>query len=207
MKKQPLIIILVILSFVLIIIGVSVFLSKNLGQRNANSQEHHSGQQKESEEKLNGLIGKLAPDFTLYSYDSKKVTLSELKDKKVVIFFTEGVMCYPACWNQIAAFGKDDIFKKDDTVVLTIVVDTKSEWDKAVKKMPELLSSVVLFDTSKKVSEQYGVLSLPSSMHKGQYPGHTYLVLDKDRTIKYVYDDPAMAVRNSELKAELEKLD
>lgn len=206
MKKQTFVVILAILSFVLVIVGASILLSKNQGQQNANSQEHHMGQQKESEEKLNALVGKPAPDFTLYSYDNKKVTLSEYKGKKVVLFFTEGVMCYPACWNQIAAFEKDDIFKRDDTAVLTVVVDTKGEWDRAVKKMPELLSSQVLFDASKSVSEQYGVLSLPSSMHKGQFPGHTYLVLDKEGIVRYVYDDPAMAVRNKELKAELEKL-
>ncbi len=207
MKKQKLVVILAILSFVLVVVGASILLSKNQGQQNANSQDHHMGQLKESEEKLNALVGKNAPDFTLYSYDNKKVTLSEYKGKKVVLFFTEGVMCYPACWNQIAAFGKDDIFKKEDTAVLTVVVDTKGEWDRAVKKMPELLSSEVLFDASKQVSEEYGVLALPSSMHKGQFPGHTYLVLDKEGIVKYVYDDPAMAVRNNELKAELEKLD
>ncbi len=206
MNKQTLIVILAILSFILIVVGVSVLLAKNQGQQSANSQEHHMGQTQESAEKLNALVGKPAPDFTLYSYDNKKVSLSGYKGKKVVLFFTEGVMCYPACWNQIVAFGKDNIFKKDDTVVLTIVVDTKSEWDRAVKKMPELLSSVVLFDASKSVSEQYGVLALASSMHKGQFPGHTYLVLDKDGIVRYVYDDPAMAVRNSELKTELEKL-
>ena len=115
-------------------------------------------------------------------------------------------MCYPSCWNQIAAFGKDEVFRKDDTVVLSVVVDTKNEWKKAVDKMPELASSAILHDVSKNVSKEYGVLSLPSSMHKGQFPGHTYLILDKDGVIRFIKDDPQMAVRNDELKAELEKL-
>ncbi len=151
-------------------------------------------------------MGKQAPDFTLYNYDSKKVTLSEQKGKKVVLFFTEGVMCYPSCWNQIAAFGKDEIFKKEDTVIFSIVVDTKNEWKRAIDKMPELGATTVLFDASKTISKEYGVLSLPSSMHKGQFPGHTYLVIDKEGIIRFIKDDPQMAVRNDELKIELEKL-
>ena len=86
------------------------------------------------------------------------------------------------------------------------MVDTKNEWKKAVDKMPELGASTVLLDVSREVSREYGVLSLPSSMHKGQYPGHTYLILDKNGIVRYVLDDPQMAVRNEELKTELEKL-
>lgn len=157
-------------------------------------------------DKLNSWIGKEAPNFTLSSYDDKNISLNEQRGKKVVLFFTEGVMCYPACWNQMAAFGKDDAFKRDDVLVLSIVVDTKSEWDSAVAKMPELAQSTILHDTSKNVSKEYGVLSLPSSMHKGQFPGHTYLILDKEGIVRYVFDDPQMAVRNDQLKAELEKL-
>jgi len=115
-------------------------------------------------------------------------------------------MCYPSCWNQIAAFGRDEVFKRDDTIVFSIVVDTKKEWEKAVKKMPELAASTILHDTSKNVSREYGALSLASSMHKGQFPGHTYLILDKDGIVRYVFDDPKMAVRNEELKTELAKL-
>ena len=158
------------------------------------------------EEKLNTLLGKEAPDFTLTSYDGKKFNLKEQRGKKVVLFFTEGAMCYPSCWNQIAAFGKDSTFNREDTMVLNIMVDTKNEWKKAVDKMPELGVSTVLLDLTKNVSREYGMLSLPSSMHKGQYPGHTYLILDRDGIVRFVKDDPQMAVRNDELKAELAKL-
>ena len=83
---------------------------------------------------------------------------------------------------------------------------TKNEWEKAIDKMPELSSATILHDTSKNVSKEYGVLSLPSSMHKGQFPGHTYLVIDKEGIIRFIKDDPQMAVRNDELTTELEKL-
>ena len=208
MNKTTVIVALSILIFIAAVVAAAYILGSNNSQDNQQADhpdEHHEGQSV-YEDKFNALLGQPAPDFTLSSYDDKKITLSELKGKKVVLFFTEGVMCYPSCWNQIAAFGKDEVFRKDDTVVLSVVVDTKNEWKKAVDKMPELASSAILHDVSKNVSKEYGVLSLPSSMHKGQFPGHTYLILDKDGVVRFIKDDPQMAVRNDELKAELEKL-
>jgi len=129
-----------------------------------------------------------------------------LKGKNVVLFFSEGLMCYPACWDQIAAFGKDNEFASKDTIALTILNDPKSDWKMAIEKMPELAKAVVLFDTDKRISITYDMLSLPSSMHKGQLPGHTYVVIDKEGIVRYVKDDVSMAVRNQELIAEINKL-
>ena len=197
-----------IIIFIGTVIGASFYLGNKNSQNDNQSDhpaEHHEGQSV-YEDKFNALMDQQAPDFELYSYEGEKIKLQDQKGKKVVLFFTEGVMCYPSCWNQIAAFGKNEIFRKDDTVVFSIVVDTKNEWERAIKKMPELASATILHDTSKNVSKEYGVLSLPSSMQKGQYPGHTYLILDKDGVVRFTKDDPQMAVRNDELKAELEKL-
>lgn len=208
MTKSTIIWVLSIIIFIGAIIGVSFLLadkSKPEGEQSTHPVEHHEGQSV-YEDKFKALLNNKPPDFTLYSFDGKKISLSEQKGKKVVLFFTEGVMCYPSCWNQIAAFGKDEAFKKEDVVVLNIVVDTKNEWERAIDKMPELASSTILFDASRSISKEYGVLSLPSSMHKGQFPGHTYLIIDKDGIVRYVFDDPQMAVRNDELKAELVKL-
>lgn len=167
---------------------------------------HHSGSSQVYDKSFNDLVGKPAPDFNLENFNGRKVKLSDLKGKNVVLFFSEGVMCYPSCWNQIAAFAKDSAFNNKNTVVLTITVDQKGEWQQAVDKMPELASATVLFDENKSTSIDYGVLTLSSSMHKGQYPGHTYVIVGKDGVVKYVKDDPEMGVRNDELKTELSKL-
>ena len=205
-KKPAILWILSVSLFVSAVVVGAFILGKNSGDGSSNDPAQHHEGQSVYEDKFNAQLGKQASDFTLYNYDDIKVTLSSQKGKKVVLFFTEGVMCYPSCWNQIAAFGRDEVFKKEDTVVFSIVVDTKNEWKRAVDKMPELGATAVLFDSSKKISTDYGVLSLPSSMHKGKYPGHTYLIIDKEGIIRFVKDDPQMAVRNDELKAELEKL-
>jgi len=202
MKKQVILIIIAAILFIGAIVGASFLLA---GKSQQESMDHGAHIASDAE-KLNSLVGKEAPDFTLTSYDGKKFDLKEQRGKKVVLFFTEGAMCYPSCWNQIVAFGKDSAFNNESTMVLSIMVDTENEWKKAVDKMPELGSATVLLDLTKDVSREYGMLSLPSSMHKGQYPGHTYLILDKDGIVRFVKDDPQMAVRNDELRAELEKL-
>jgi len=195
--------------FILVVLGISFVLTKGATSTNVKSvstDSHHAEQAAQEESTFNALLGKAAPDFTLYSYNGEKVSLSEQRGKKVVLFFTEGVMCYPSCWNQIAAFGRDEALKGEETIVLNIVVDTKNEWDKAMDKMPEMAAATILFDSAKNVSKTYGVLALPSSMHRGQFPGHSYLIVDKEGTVRFIKDDPQMAVRNDELKAQLAKL-
>lgn len=179
--------------------------TKQSVQQNNSTADHHGGGAPVDMTVFNGLTGKSAPDFTLESYDGKKVTLSELKGQNVILFFNEGLMCYPSCWNQIAAFGKDSEISKK-AVILNITVDPQKDWSYAVNKMPELAKATVLFDSAGEISKKYGVLTTPSSMHKGQYPGHSYVLIDKEGTVRFVKDDVSMAVRNNELTAELEKI-
>ena len=162
--------------------------------------------QRAKDGKFESLTGSLAPDFTLEDFEGKNVSLSSQKGKNVLLFFTEGVMCYPACWNQIAEFGKDNGLQSDDLAIFVITVEPKSDWRRAFEKMPELTSSTILFDTAKNVSAMYGVLTLPSSMHRGQFPGHTYVLIDKGGVVRYLFDDVQMGVRNDQLKAEIKKL-
>ncbi len=155
---------------------------------------------------FDGLIGKAAPEFTAISYEGKQVSLKDYRGQNVLLFFNEGLMCYPACWNQIVAFGKDTTFKQKNTVVLNITVDSKEEWKKAIDKMPELSGNTVILDPDRTVANLYGVLSLNSSMHRGQFPGHTYILIDKDGIVRFTKDDDQMAVRNNELITEINKL-
>ena len=176
-------------------------LSQSSGAQDSMASMHGGGPADSSV--FNSLVGQTAPDFTLPSYSGDSVTLSKLRGKNVILFFNEGLMCYPACWNQVAAFAKDTDIKDKGIVVLSITVDPKDQWQQAVAKMPDLAGATVLLDTNKTVSNLYGVLTLPSSMHRGQYPGHSFVLIDKTGVVRFVNDDPDMAIRDKELLNEI----
>ncbi len=155
---------------------------------------------------LQNLVNKPSPDFTLADRDGKQYSLGGLRGKNIILFFNEGLMCYPACWNQIASLAKDERLKNIDTVVLSVVADPPEEWQKAVKQMPELAKATVVFDKNAAISKQFGMLTTASSMHYGSLPGHTYVLIDKEGAIKHIFDDPNMSIHNDQLFAELSKI-
>lgn len=161
-----------------------------------------------AEEKLlfNKSVGEMAPDFSLENINGETIKLSDYRGKKVVLFFNEGSMCYPACWDQIQQFTTDERFNNDDVEVFSVVIDSKRQWDKIVSQTSGFEKAQILFDTSKSVSRAYDVLQLGSSMHPGTNPGHTYFVIDEEGVVRYVFDDPNMAVRNDLIFSELAKI-
>lgn len=162
----------------------------------------------DSKEKISfkEAVGKKAPDFELESIDGKIVKLSDYLGKNVVLFFNEGSMCYPACWDQIAELGNDSRFDTENIAAFSIVVDSKNQWLGIVSKSPNLSKSKILFDTSRLVSKAYDILYLDSSMHPGSFPGHTYFIIDKEGIIRFTLDDPSMALANDKLIGEIKKL-
>lgn len=161
--------------------------------------------------KFDQAVGKEAPDFGLQDFDGNTIKLSDYRGKIVVLFFNEGAMCYPACWDQMIALGNDEKFNTNDVVVFSIVIDPKSEWEKIVSQVPQFSKAKILFDSNRAISTAYDVLVLPSSMHPpsamhpGGYPGHTYFVIDREGVIRYAFDDPQMGVRNDILFSEMSK--
>ncbi len=173
----------------------------------AAAQFTSGGQKKETNAKgpLDAMVGRPAPEFSLSSYDGKQFILSQQRGKKVILFFNEGIMCYPACWNQMAALG-DPKLNSEQVISASIVADKADEWMQAVKKMPELGRGTILLDTDKQVSQMYDMMNLPSSMHRGSLAGHTYLIIDKEGIVRYTFDDPSMGIQNDILISELEKI-
>lgn len=152
-----------------------------------------------------GMVGKQAPDFELKDYQGNTVKLSNLRGKTILLFFNEGLMCYPACWDQIKALGEDERFSAAGIEVYSVIVDVPDNWKKALEKMPALAKARVLFDTTKTASAEYETLYASSSMHKGGYPGHTYVLIDKDGKVSYWFDDPQMGIRNDKILSEVNK--
>lgn len=214
-KNENAVILAAIASFTVIVVAGIWFFSG--GQTRANNNApgqpaddmagHHSGNTNgASTAKLDALVGQSAPNFTLTDREGKTYNNENLKGKNVVLFFNEGLMCYPACWEQIVQLAADNRFNNGETVVLSVVVDSAKDWQRAIDKMPELAKAAVVFDTGRDASSKFGVLTTPSSMHYGSLPGHSYVVIDKAGVVRHVYDDPRMAIHNNQLVAELDKL-
>src|SRR3989338_5124376 len=120
----------------------------------------------------------------------------DFKGKNTVLFFSEGLMCYPACWDQIASFGEDERFNTDQIQAISILADSAEDWQKAIAEMPKLAKARTLFDENAATSRRLGMLTTASSMHRGMLPGHTYVLLNKDGIVNYIFDDPNMAMEN-----------
>ena len=132
---------------IIIVIGVIAFFgvlfyftagnkSSVPGNTSSDSHGHNNIAANVSASFLNDLVDKQIPAFSLADRDGKIYSPDSLKGKNVVLFFNEGLMCYPACWNQIVALSEDERFKNEDTAVLSVVVDPPQDWRQAIKKMP-----------------------------------------------------------------------
>ncbi len=175
-------------------------------------RESGSGSQSGSDNSIGSfdeLVGKQIPSFSLRDKNGVEYSADNLRGKKVVLFFNEGIMCYPACWNQMVALASDPRFNDPDksgVIALSVVIDRPADWQSAVRKMPELGKATIVFDDNGSVSRSLGMLAVPSSMHYGAFPGHSFVVIDRQGIIRFTLDDPNMAIDNDRIFAELEKL-
>ena len=181
-----------------VVLALGYFLFKGLPQ--------NPSQNTNKSDPADSLIGKPVPDIQLLDKDGKVHTAADFKGKNTVLFFNEGLMCYPACWNQIASFGSDERFNSDQVQAISVVVDSAGDWQRAIAQMPELAKATTMFDVGANASRRLDILTMASSMHKGSLPGHTYIVLDKDAVVRYVFDDPNMAIANDMLFGKIEEL-
>jgi peroxiredoxin Q/BCP len=124
-------------------------------------------------------IGDKAPDFTLSTDGNGKITLSKLREQKVVLYF------YPkddttGCTAEACGF-RDSFpkFGKVEATVIGISKDSVASHDKFKKKyeLPFILAS----DSEGKVCESYGVW-VEKSMYGRKYMGierATFLIDEK----------------------------
>ncbi len=187
-------------------VGVAIIILVAIFYFRGNMPINNSGNNNSTDLSFYDLVGKPAPNFVLEDYDGNIYSLDNLRGKNTILFFNEGLMCYPGCWNQIAAFGEDVRFKDNNTVALSVVVDSKKDWQYAINKMPTLSKAIVVFDKNAEISRKFGTLTLPSVMHHGALPGHSYVLIDKQGIVRYVLDDPMMGIQNDRLIAEINKI-
>lgn len=209
MKKNKLGLWLIAGAVVLLLAGFYLLSRASSSERAESSdpmQSMHNAVSGNGSKDLSSLIGKPMPAFSLKDKSGAVYSAESLKGKDTILFFNEGLMCYPSCWNQMVSLAKDSRFEGPGVQALSVVVDSAGDWSYAVNKMPDLARATVLFDPDKTFSRMMGMLSVPSSMHPGSYPGHSYLLVDKDGIVRFAFDDPRMGLNDDLLAAKLQEL-
>jgi peroxiredoxin Q/BCP len=131
-------------------------------------------------------VGQKAPDFTLLDDAGEKVNLSDLKGKKVVLYFYPKDDT-PGCTTEACNFrdGLSEI-KRQGAVVLGVSADSVESHKKFKKKFE--LNFPLLADPEKKMVERYGVWK-EKSMYGKKYMGieRTTFVIDEQGKISHVF--------------------
>src|SRR5579885_3597888 len=127
-------------------------------------------------------VGDLAPDFTLASDDGRQVTLSQLRGKKVILYF------YPkddtsGCTTQACGFRDAyPVITEKNAVVLGVSPDGQTSHQKFKTKFN--LPFTLLVDDQHTVAEAYGVWA-EKSMYGKTYWGivRSHFVIDEEGRI------------------------
>ena len=131
-------------------------------------------------------VGQKAPDFALMDDSGKKVKLSDLKGKKVVLYFYPKDDT-PGCTKEACAF-RDGIkeIKDRGAVVFGVSADSVESHKKFKDKFE--LNFPLLADTDKKVVEDYGTWK-EKSMYGKKYMGieRTTFIIDGQGKISHIF--------------------
>lgn len=148
--------------------------------------------------------GKKAPAFSLQDGNGKKVSLSDFKGKKVVLYFYPKDMT-SGCTQEACDF-RDALpnFKKIKTDVLGISIDSVASHKKFAEKYD--LPFTLLSDEKKEVVEKYGVWK-EKSMYGKKYMGieRTTFILDEYGKIQNIFPKVKVAGHVAEVMEALKE--
>ena len=147
-------------------------------------------------------VGDCAPDFSLPNEQGKVVTLSEIRGKKIVLFFYPKDNT-PGCTQEACSF-RDGLqaIRKKGAVVFGVSADSVASHQKFSQKFD--FNFPLLSDESKAMLQAYGVWK-EKSMYGRKYMGieRTTVLIAKDGTISHLF--PKVKV-NGHYEAVLEAL-
>ena len=149
--------------------------------------------------------GAAAPSFNLESSAGKKISLKDLKGKKVVLYFYPKDDT-PGCTKEACGF-RDGIgeLKKFGAVVLGVSPDDIESHRKFIKKYS--LPFELLSDTDHALAEKYGVWK-EKSMYGRKYMGieRTTFIIDADGKIAKIFPRVKVDAHSEEVAAALKAI-
>jgi peroxiredoxin len=127
--------------------------------------------------------GQKAPDFTLYSSEKEKITLSELKGQNVLLLFFP--LAFTSTCTTELCYVRDTIsfYNNVNAKVLGISVDSLHTLAKY--KAEQQLNFTLLSDFNKEVSESYGSLYEMFGYNMKGVSKRSAFVIDKEGIVRY----------------------
>lgn len=150
-------------------------------------------------------VGDLAPDFSLADADGNTVSLSDLKGKRVVLYFYPRDNT-PGCTKEACAFRDNyAAYQAKNVVVLGVSTDDAKSHQKFITKHE--LPFPLLVDEDAGVATAYGSYGLKKFMGK-EYMGisRSTFVIGPDGTLEKIYRKVKAEKHPVELLAELDEL-
>ncbi len=128
-------------------------------------------------------LGSLAPDFSLYSSEKEKISLSDFKNKNVLLLFFP-LAFTSVCTKELCSVRDNiTIYNDSDATVLGISVDSPQTLAKF--KEDQKLNFILLSDFNKTVSEKYGCLYQTFVMDMKGVSKRSAFVIDAEGIIQY----------------------
>jgi peroxiredoxin len=128
-------------------------------------------------------VGQQAPDFSLYSSDKNKVTLSELKGQNVLLLFFP-VAFTGTCTKELCSIRDNiSLYNEVNAKVFGISVDTV--YSLAKYKEEQKLNFPLLSDFNKEVSTAYGCLYEHFSYDMKGVSKRSAFIIEKDGIVGY----------------------
>lgn len=142
--------------------------------------------------------GDKAPAFTGIDQNGRKIRSSDLKGKRVVLYFYPKDDT-PGCTKEACSFRDSfDVFKQKDIVILGVSVDDERSHQKFIAKYD--LPFDLIADTDKSIVQAYGVWG-EKSLYGKKYMGthrKTFLIDEKGKIVK-IFDKVKVAEHADEV--------
>ncbi|QRN95503.1 peroxiredoxin [Archangium violaceum] len=135
-------------------------------------------------------VGDKAPDFTLPKQDGTPANLKELLQKSAVVLYFYPKDDTPGCTKEACSFRDSyEAFKDAGAEVVGISSQSAASHEAFAAKYR--LPFTLVSDEGGKVRSQYGV---PSTL--GLLPGRVTYVIDRDGTVRHVFNSQLNATRH-----------
>ncbi len=149
-------------------------------------------------------IGNKAPAFTLKNQLGEVVKLSELKGKKVVLYFYPKAMT-PGCTTQACALR--DVQAEYDSVN-AVVLGVSPDAPERLKKFEDKheLNFTLLSDEDHAIAEKYGVWGLKKFMGR-EFMGilRTTFIIDEEGRLRHIMDKVKTKTHHDDVMAILKQ--